>query len=1794
MKSRFLIALIALVLLASCSSNQVSLEFTSAKDEVPVLGNLVFRFSQPLAADSMLNKWDSTDYISFSPAIPGRFRWEAKDQLVFSPARPLLPATDYKASLNKGALLAGTTYDGLKNSSDVRFFTPEIKLEQYHFSWIKSTETGKPIPRVEMQFNYPVDAAELRKKLTVKLDGKTQLPDFETVNTNALHTCLLKAAPAEDRDVKLTIEVGTGLKPEGGSKGSNAPQAFDGELASPFVLLVNDVLPEHDGTAGTIFIRTNQGVAANTLQGMVQLQPAATFSVEAADNGLLITGANFDINTSYTVTLKKGLQGTLGGTLREPYEVPVTFGQLEPGLEFTNSKAVYLSAAGQKNIALRISNIPRIKLIVSKVYESNLLIAGKYGYYPQDKGGYYDDYYEENTGDFLMGDILYEQEIDTRTLPKQGANRLLHFNPDDKLRGYKGIYHIMVRSTEDYWLSSSRFIALSDIGLIAKAGSSKMLVFANSLQSSGSLSGVGVQVYGSNNQLMGSGSTNEAGVAEINLDGNSAYSGFKPAMVIARLGDDYNYLPFYNTAVNTSRYAVGGKKTGSTGVDAFVMPERDIYRPGETMRFGVVIRDAQRKNPGSVPLKIKMLLPSGKELTQLRKTTNEQGVTEATVNLSQTAQTGTYLMELYNGSDVLITTYNFKVEEFVPDRIKVNARLDQEQLKPGNTTQLLIDALNYYGPPAANRNYELEVQVKEKTFAPQAYPQFDFAISNRSSFFDKVVRQGKTDAGGKAVESWQVPALYANMGLLQARFFATVFDENGRPVSRNTTAAIQTQPVMLGIGAVGNSYYALNQPARFPLIALNTAEKEAAATARVTVIKHSYKTVLSKSGEYFRYQSQKEEKQIQQKDISISGSQTVYAFVPREAGEYELRVGLPGADTYVSRNFYSYGAWGSSTGDFEVNSDGTIDVVADKATYTNGDRAKLLFKTPFDGRLLLTVENNEVLSYQWVEVVNRTASADVQLGDAHLPNVYVTATLFKPHTTTAIPLTAAHGFASLSVADDSRRIPVAIQAAAKSRSNQRQKVTVKAAPGSMVNLAAVDNGILAVTGFRTPDPYTWYFSKKALGVQAWDLYPLLFPELRRSISSTGGDGDLSMDMRQNPVQSKRFKLLSYWSGWQKAGSGGEVSFEVNIPEFSGQVRLMAVSVKDDRFGAAEATMQVADPLVVSTAMPRFLTPGDSVQATITIRNTTEKAVNVSATVKASGPLQAGAPDGSLRINANSEGRIALVVLAGNAIGTAQLSVAVSSMGETFSETIDIAVRPASTLQQRTGSGVIAANGKAAVSMPVSDFIPASMQYNLVVSGNPVAELGNSLRYLLDYPHGCTEQVISKAFPQLYVADLGRLVPGLAGAGKQGQAAVEAAIQSIKMRQLYNGALTMWNGGGPESWWVTAYAAHFLLEAKKAGYAPENTLLEPMLQYLTFRLRKKELVEYYYNGQQQKRIAPKEVAYSLYVLAVAGRPNASSMNYYKANAKDLSLDSRYVLAAAYALGGDQKSFQAMLPTSFADETSVPVQGGSLYSPLRDEGLALNVLLDVNAQHPQVPVMARHLVKTLKATPYFNTQEAVFALLALGKMSRQSAAGSSEATVMAGGRQVAATRNGFAEISKATGGNTANFEILAKGNTPLYYWWQASGISSTGAFTPEDKFLKVRRQVFDRNGRPLSGNVYRQGDLLIVQVTLEKAFSGQVENIAVTDLLPAGFEIENARIKELPGMDWVKDASEPLHRDFRDDRIHFYTNLTGNRQVFYYSVRAVTPGTYLQGPVSADAMYDASYHSYWGAGKVRITQ
>ncbi len=1790
---QLLIFTAAVSLLISCNKNAVKLSETNAKGEVPPLGNLVFRFSKQLMPDSLLNRWDSIPYVEFEPKITGRFRWEHGDELIFSPSAPLTSATSYTASISS-EVLAFSKFNKVTVEDQLEFHTPDLQLENSNITWVSQDDAkNKAVPQVDLYFNYSVSPDVLKEKLEVKVDGEKKEFTVQTINNDKKVSIRLLQVKTEDKDYTTVVTLAKGLVPDGGKNGTKEPIEEKFTIPSPYNLTISNVESRHDGLSATIKVFTSQQVVEESLASFIKINPVTKYAVEAVDDGFLITGDAFDVQKSYDLLLSKGLRGKLGGTLKENYSGNIAFGELEPAISFANSKAVYLSSNGLKNIEVKITNMPKVKIVVSKIYESNLLAAHRYGYYPQEtKGGEDDGYYNEEGGDATLGDVIYEKEIDTRSLPKLGGSRLFNFNIDDKVKDFKGIYHLVIRSTEDYWIKDSRFVSSSDIGLIAKEGKDKMFVFANSIKTAESLNGVNVTVYGANNQVLGIGTTNGEGVAEVEY-ARKEFSGFKPAMVIAKAADDFNYLPFHSTRVNTSRFEVGGKSYNASGMDAFIYAERDIYRPGEKINANVLLRNGEWRSPGEIPVKFKFVMPNGKELKSFRKMLNEQGSAEISVDLPQSAITGSYQLELYSGNDVLLSTKTFSVEEFVPDRIKVTAQLGKPSLVSGDSTSLKINAVNFFGPPAANRNYECEIQFKQTYFSPAKYDKYTFGLANQQTFFDKVMREGKTDGDGNATEGVGVPDIYKNMGLLTAHIYTTVFDETGRPVSKLTTADVYTQNVFYGLGYDGYYYYPLNQTIQFPVIALSKEEKVVTAQANVQVIKHEYRTVLSKSGSYFRYDSQQEDIVMRNDMVTISGENFKYNFVPRKPGNYEIRIYTPGASTYVSRSFYSYGSWGGDNSSFEVNTEGQIDIELDKKEYFTGESAKILFKTPFSGRMLVTLETDKVISYQYINVDKRSASMDLPLSDAHLPNVYVTATLIKPHTVSDIPLTVAHGFQSLKVDAKNRKIDVQITSAKSTRSRTHQKVKIKAAPNSYVTLAAVDNGVLQVSNMKTPDPYGYFYQRKALGVDAFDLYPLLFPELRARLSSTGGDGS-EMDKRNNPMPNKRIKIVSYWSGVKQANGNGEVNFEFDVPQFSGEIRLMAVSYKDDRFGAAENNMTVADPIVISTGLPRFLSPGDTVLVPVTLSNTTKNAALAKVHLKVSGPLTVvGVADQQTNLSANAENRAVFKVVAQQRIDSGSIRVEVNAMGEKFFDETQITVRPPSTLQKESGSGSIAGGSSQTIFIPVNRFIQGSTDYQLVVSKSPALELGEQLNYLVQYPYGCTEQTVSAVFPQMYFSDLADAMKKNKSSTSTSVYNINEAIRKIKMRQLYNGSVTLWDGEGTASWWTTVYAAHFLIEARKAGYDVDNSLIETMLGYLINRLKTKETIDYYYNRTFNKKIAPKEVTYSLYVLALANRSQVSVMNYYKANQNMLALDSRYLLAAAYALSGDKKSFTAMLPSTFSGEISVAQTGGSFYSDVRDEAIALNILIDVDPGNAQIPLMAKHISGYLKQREWLSTQERSFGFLALGKLARTAAKSTVTADVKVNGKTVGKVNGTDLKLSaKELGG--ASIDVVTKGSGRLYYYWVAEGVSATGAYKEEDSYIKVRRQFYSRTGQPINDNSFQQNDLVIVKVTIEKSFATAVENIVITDILPAGFEIENPRTKEIPGMDWIKDGSSPTALDVRDDRIHLFVDLSSNKQSYYYAVRAVSPGLYRMGPVSADAMYNGEYHSYHGAGVVEVKQ
>ncbi len=1794
----FLLALF--ILLCACKKkDSIRIIERNFDKEVLVTGNLSFTFNKDLVNDSLVNLWIDDELLDIKPEIRGKYMWVLRNKLVFQPEKGFRPSTDYTCEL-LNRIFGNVPGPGFSGDKSFDFHTPYLKVNNISAYW-SAPEDGESeaVVRFDIEFNQDVIADEVTDLLNVTIEKENK--DFRLIGNEMGKSIsiVVQDIKAEDKDMSATVTIDKGLTADRGSVKTDKPVIQELDIPSPFKLDITDLQANHDGTEGVINVATTQSVSEKNIKDFISLTPWIKYDVEVFPGYFVIRSEGFDLNSKYEITIKKGLEGKIGGKLKYDYSQPVSFGQLEPNISFVDKKEFYVSGKGSRNIQIAIINVAKVHIKITRIYENNILKYVKnYRFSGYDDEYYYDDYYYyEGSGTSELGDVVYEKEVDVKELQKYGNSRLLTLDFEDKLARYKGIYNIEVRSTENYWLKDEKLVSVSDIGLIVKEGKNSITVFANSLATAQPLSDAGITFIGRNNQVTYTAKTNAEGVATYEFS-ELAAPGFKPYMVTADYKSDYNFVPFSRTGIATSRFDVGGSRENPSGLETFIYGDRDIYRPGETINISAIIRDYKWNTPEQIPVILKITTPAGKTLKRIRKILNGHGSFETSIKLSASALTGSYTAAIYTTNNVLLGSAIIKVEEFVPDRIKVDVNLSKHEYKPGEDIKVDILATNFFGPPAANRNYEVEMSLKRKYFYPAENRDYDYSITGAETYFAQSFRDNKTDSEGKATELFNVPSGYKNMGILQSDFYITVFDETGRPVNRLKNADIITQDVFYGMKY--SQYYAkTGQPVKIDLIAVDKSGKALSdVDAEVRLIKHEYKTVLSKSDNYYRYRSEKVEKVIARKLIKINEKSTSYSFIPDISGKYELRVSAPKANAYVGRSVYAYG-WGmTSYSSFKVNNEGQIDIQLDKDKYKTGDKAHVILKAPFSGKILVTLENNKVLEHFYIETDKRAASFDLDMKDYYIPNVYITATLFRPHKNYDLPLTVAHGFAPVMVEDPANRIDIEIKAEQKSRSNRKQKIKILSKPDCALTIAVVDEGILQVTGYKTPDPYDFFYRKRALEVNSYDIYPYLFPEVEMISSHTGGGGP-GMEKRVNPLTSRRIKLVTFWSGILETNSRGEAEYEIDIPEFSGDLRIMAVSYNGKTFGSGYANMKVADPLVISTALPRFLSPGDSVEVPVIFTNTTDKPADCRTEIKVSGPLKiAGSSSATIKINGNSEEEVIFKVSALPQTGEAKIIIDARASGEKFTNTTDITVRPASPLQKRSGYGIIPAGTAKNINMNVGDFIESSIDNKLVISNNPLIRFTGSLDYLVRYPYGCIEQTISTAFPQLYFSDLVNTIFREERAKSDAAQNVQYALDRIRLMQLYNGGLTFWPGGGSESWWSSVYAAHFAVEAKKAGYDVDEEFLDKLLKYINTRLKKKETISYYYNRTMQRKTAPKEVPYSLYVLALAGDKQMSTMNYYKARPDQLSLDGKYLLAAAYALAGDQKKYKEILPSSFEGEKSNKSFGGSFYSYIRDEALALNTLLDVEPDNPQIAIMAKHVSDYLGSSRYLNTQERVFGFLAMGKMAKIAAENNVSATIKAKGKTVGKCENNTLTLS--TGElNSTEIEVITEGKGKLYYFWEAEGISSKGEYVEEDSYLKVRKRFFDRYGNQVTGKTFKQNDLVLVEISIENGTSNTVDNVVISDILPSGFEIENPRLTVLPpGMKWPNERSYPDYQDIRDDRINLFINLYSYNynkpQYYYYMVRAVSRGTFQMGPVGADAMYNGEYHSYNGGGVIRIVR
>ena len=1799
--SRKLFRLIVVtLLLASCTgSNTLKIKETNFDGQIDRFQNLVFTFNKDLVADSLLNRWDTLSYLTFEPAVKGKFRWTSKRELTFSPAGPFAYSTDYKA-IPGNYLVHHSAKKYTVDKEAVKFHTAYLALDNAEAYWALASGEGSQVEvRVQLLFNSPVSPSVIKDFIRIKTaDGELA---YSVISKEQSPTIELSFQPPQstgDEAINGTITINKGLECVGSSY--TTPDAIQKSFIIPSrdKLAISDIFTEFREGKGIINVLTTQPVIGENISQYFTTEPSLRTEIEILDNGFCLKGAFLE-NETYTIKVSGKLKGVFGKEMGEDYQQSVSFGQLEPYVAFADKKGMYLSARGERNLGVNIINIPRVKISVFKIFENNIQAYMRNGQnydYCYEDNEYYDIYGYPFSEDY--GRAVMSREVDTRSLPKSGNIRLLNLNLEELNfnESYKGFYLVKVESVDKRWLQDVLLVSLSDLGIIVKQGKEDVFVFVNSLKDASPLQGAKVELVSSNNQKVMSALTDNKGVAVFKEARKSA-SGFTIAMISARLANDFNFILFNNSQVETSRFDVGGKYLGNMDYDVFIYGDRELYRPGDSVFINTLVRTTRWQTVADIPVKVKILGPNGKEYKSFRKQLNNSGAAETRFVLPAAAMTGTYLIEVYSGNDILLNTRRISVEEFMPDRVKVNVKTNKSEYRQGEPVKVDLEALNLFGPPAVDRNYEVELRLSMKNFKPIKFPDYSFNI-NAKFFAKQELRQGKTDAAGKGTQSIVLPE-FKNFGILDGRIFSTVFDETGRPVNRLSQVDVITQDVFFGIKNF-DSWVSTRKPLSLCFAAVNKAGNLVnGAKARVVIKYFNYENVVERNSNRYNYISQRRETQVFTRDIIVNGAGGVVSFKPARSGEYEVRVMLPGAENYVAAQFYAYGWSDTDYSSFEINREGEISISTDKNGYQPGETAHLLFKSPFDGSMLITFEQEDVLEYRFLQIKDKAASLDIKIKDEFLPNIYVSATAFKKISDNELPLTVAHGYQSLKVDNPGNRLPVTIKSPEKCRSKSKQQITIKTTPNTELTVAVVDEGILQVTDYKTPDPYAYYYSKRALGVSAYDVYRQLFPELSLRSSSFAGGSPFDMERRINPITSKRVKLVSLWSGQCRTNASGEYTFKIDVPQFSGALRVMAAAYKDKRFGGSEKLIHVSDPVTLSTSLPRFLSPGDKSDVPVTITNTTGKQADVSVELVVKGTVKAvGRTTQQVKIPANSEKHVEFNIEATQAVGQADIKVIAKGFGETFTELTQVPVRPPSGLVRFTGAGSVKAGSSKSVKLN-SGMFPAGVQSRLLLSKSPIAEFTGTLNSLIRYPYGCMEQTVSAAFPQIYLADLMKAMNVYPGDYSDAKTEmnprynVQEAIQKVEVFQQYNGGLSIWPTGGEVNWWTSAYAAHFLYEADKAGYNVNQRTLQNLYKYLEQKVKEKETATWYYyeNNVLKSRVIPRqEIMYSLYVLTLAGRQNIPLMNYYRSRFNELNTESQYLLAAAFMQAGDRLAYRQLLPSKVGTELPVNTFGGCFDSYIRERALILYALIDTDPDNPQIGIMVNMLSAEFRKQSWYSTQENAFGLLALGRFASMASKTDINADVKVNGKISGQFNNKDLVIN--TNLNNTDLEIVAKGSGNLFYFYEISGIKSSGLRRDEDNFLEVRKKFYDRNGRALSGNSFIQNDMVVVEITLRTKESSAVENVAVTDLLPACFEIENSRLNTERKAEWMKAGSTPDYTDIRDDRISFFTTATATTKKFYYTIRVVGKGEFVMGPVSADAMYNGQYHSYSGSAKISV--
>lgn len=1335
----------------------------------------------------------------------------------------------------------------------------------------------------------------------------------------------------------------------------------------------------------------------------------------------------------------------------------------------------------------------------------------------------------------------------------------------------------------------SRNVLSSDLGLLAKRDAAGALhVVVSDLRTGMAVSGATVDVLDPQLRDLGHLTTDGQGIAVLKEPART------PFLVVARTQEQRGYLRVDDgSALDLSAFDVGGDALPE-GLKGFLYGERGVWRPGDTLHLAFILHDREKRLPADHPVVFELVDPRGRVTHRAvrRQATGDQYAFPCTT--APDAPTGTWLGRVTVGDATFHR--NLRIETVKPNRMRITLDLGAGPLTADQLPRATrLQATWLHGAPAAHAPTTVSVGMAAAEFRPKGYDGFVFDdLGHGTIDGETVVFEGRTDAQGLALFPFDLKPVPGAPAALRLTVISRVSDPGGDASMDQQETMLHPYRTYAGVrapapdGAWDN--YVPGRAHRFELVGVDGSGKPVADhPLNVQVLQVDEERwwqgamdgpTSGRTGEGLREVSSQlvrtDDRGRAVADIRVE---------PTARGRHLVRVEDP-ASGHVAVASVHYGAADDAgTGPGRDPAATRLDLRADRTTCAPGDEVQLTIPSPQQGSAIVSLENgHRVLAIERIALKEGTTVHRFKVTAAMLPNIYAHVTLLQPHGEVAndLPIRL-RGVVPIAVEDPGTRLQPVIDAPAEIKPGREFTITVAEQGGRAMNymLYAVDEGLLDLTRFRTPDPWAAMYAREALGVHSFDLYDQVIGafgvEAGRVLAVGGSDGGGPMD----PSRIGRFKPVVLHAGPLTLGPGQRGTHRFTIDNYVGSVRLMVVaSHPDGAYGNAERTVPVRQPLMVLATLPRVLGPGETVDLPVTVFVMDKAARDVAVKVELSGAVTGdGAMERTLRSEGIGEQVLRFRLRAQDRIGAAQVKVSARSGQERATATIDIGVRSPMLPITRSEDGTVSAGGQVALAVAPAG-VPGTNRAVVEVSGLPPLGLERRLGELLGYPHGCLEQTVSKAFPQLYLAGLVDLSPA---AKEASRANVMTAVGKLGAFQRGDGRFAPWPGGASTDDWASIYAGHFLVEAAKAGHAVPGAMRSAWTNAERRAARS-------WSPQNDARSAFVQ-AYRLLALAVAGAAEPAAMNRLRV-LPALDPMARWTLAAAYAELGRPDAASALItgpPATLADYAEL---GGTYGSAIRDEALIALCLLRTGRLAEAGPVVQR-IASRLGSDQWLSTQGTAFGLLAVARFTEANGQATGlDLTIDIDGKPITvkSARSIWRTVLDAPD-SPHHVQVHNRGTGMVFTRITRTGTPAQGVEAASSNGLSIRTVFTRLDGTPLDPALLSQGTDMLVKVEVAHTGTEAVyPNLALTQVFPSGWEVRNARLE---GMEHVLPDSPYSYQDIRDDRVLTYFDLArGQRAVFHLRLTAAYAGRYHAPGAQVEAMYDARIHARAQGGTVEV--